>query len=87
MNKQGVLVLWLVLLAGSVFGSGWIASGARLVFWLLVAAHLAEFFIKRSVMAAAGGSMGHHFVQTLIYGMFHWQPLEEQQSGGGGGEA
>jgi hypothetical protein len=28
-------------------------------------------------MEAAGGSMGHHFVQTLIYGLFHWKPLEE----------
>jgi hypothetical protein len=28
-------------------------------------------------MEAAGGSMGHHFVQTMIYGLFHWKPLED----------
>ena len=22
--------------------------------------------------------MGHHFVQTMIYGLFHWRPIEEQ---------
>jgi hypothetical protein len=22
--------------------------------------------------------MGRHFVQTLIYGLFHWKPLEEE---------
>jgi hypothetical protein len=30
-------------------------------------------------MEAAGGSMGHHFVQTLIYGFFHWKPLEDSE--------
>ena len=77
--KQSVLVLWLVVIAGSIFGSGWIATISSVVFWLLVAVHLAEFFAKRSVLEKAGGSMGHHFVQVLIYGLFHWQPLEEAQ--------
>ena len=25
--------------------------------------------------------MGHHFVQTMIYGLFHWKPLEEGLAG------
>jgi hypothetical protein len=24
--------------------------------------------------------MGNHFVQVLIYGLFHWKPLEDQQA-------
>ena len=35
-----------------------------------------------SVMERAGGSMGHHFVQTLIYGLFHWKPIEERLASG-----
>jgi len=81
--KQGVLVLWLVLVVSMLFGGGWLAGVARLAFWVLLLVHVVEFFVKRSVMEKAGGSMGQHFVQTLIYGLFHWKPLEDQQSGAG----
>jgi uncharacterized protein YhhL (DUF1145 family) len=43
--------------------------------------HTIEFFVKKSVLEKAGGSMGQHYVQVLIYGLFHWKPLEEQQAG------
>ncbi len=79
--KQGVLALWVVLLAGSFFGSGWIASAARYAFVGIALVHVVEFFVKKSVLEKAGGSLGNHFVQTLIYGLFHWKPLEEQQAG------
>ena len=79
--KQGVLVMWFVLLAGGVFGSGWVASTANVLFWGIALVHVVEFFVKRSVMEKAGGSMGRHFVETLTYGLFHWKPLEEQQAG------
>ncbi|MDP6978688.1 MAG: hypothetical protein QF570_08815 [Myxococcota bacterium] len=77
--KQSVLVMWLVLLLIITFGGGTIQTGARWLFWLLAIVHVAEFFWKKSVLEKAGGSMGHHFVQVLIYGLFHWKPLEEQQ--------
>jgi uncharacterized protein YhhL (DUF1145 family) len=78
--KQGVLVFWFVLLAGIVFGGGWIQTTARVLFWGMALVHVAEFFIKKSVLEKAGGSMGNHFVQVLIYGFTHWKPLEEQQA-------
>lgn len=78
--KQGVLVLWIVLVVGSLFGSGTIASVASAVFWGMALVHVAEFFWKRSVLEKAGGSMGQHFVQVLIYGLFHWKPLEDAQA-------
>ena len=81
MNKQSVLILWFVLVALMLLASGWLASIGKFVFWLLVVVHIAEFFVKKDVLEKAGGSMGKHFVQTLIYGMFHWQPLEEAQQG------
>ena len=61
-----------------ILATGLLATIGRLTFGLLVIAHLAEFFVKRDVFVRAGGSMGHHFVQTMIYGLFHWRPIEEQ---------
>ena len=77
--KQAALVFWFVLLAGSVFGSGWIATVASALFWGIGLIHIVEFFAKKSVLEKAGGSLGSHFVQVLIYGLLHWKPLEEQQ--------
>ena len=78
--KQSVLVMWFVLMAIGFFGSGWLATVASLAFWSIGLVHVVEFFVKKSVMEQAGGSMGQHFVQTLIYGLFHWKPLEDAQS-------
>jgi len=64
-------------LAAMLLGSGWVSTVGSVTFWGMLAVHVIEFFVKRSVMEAAGGSMGHHFVQTLIYGLFHWKPLED----------
>jgi hypothetical protein len=78
--KQSALGMWFLFLAGMVLGSGWVASLASFAFWATALVHLVEFFVKRSVLEKAGGSMGQHFVQTMIYGLFHWKPLEEQQA-------
>lgn len=78
--KQSALVIWLVLLVGMIFGGGWVVTVATWGFWGMALVHVAEFFVKKSVMEKAGGSMGHHFLQTLIYGLFHWKPLEDQQA-------
>ena len=75
--KQGVWVIWLGSAAAILWGSGGVATAGTVVFWVTLLAHLAEFVWKRPVMQAAGGSMGHHFVQTMIYGLFHWKPLED----------
>ncbi len=80
-QKQSALVMWFIFLIGMLFGSGWIATVANVGFWGIALVHAVEFFVKKGVMEKAGGSMGHHFVQTMIYGLFHWKPLEEQQAG------
>lgn len=78
--KHSVWVIWIGAAAAIVFGSGWISTAGHLAFWLTLAAHLAEFFVKRPLFERAGGSIRHHFLQTLIYGLFHWKPLEESES-------
>lgn len=81
--KHSVWILWLGSLAAILFGTGWLATAGHLAFWVTLAAHVLEFVVKRPVMEAAGGSMGHHFVQTLIYGLFHWKPLEDRAKAAG----
>ncbi|HEB87985.1 MAG TPA: hypothetical protein ENI85_00285 [Deltaproteobacteria bacterium] len=74
--KYSVWVVWLGSLWAMLAGSGWVVTAGQVAFWGTLAAHVVEFVVKRPVMEAAGGSMVHHFVQTLIYGLFHWKPLE-----------
>ena len=78
MQKQSVWVFWIGSILAIALTSGWIAILGRVVFGFLFIAHLAEFVVKRDVFKRAGGSMGNHFVQTMIYGLFHWKPIEEQ---------
>ena len=74
--KYSVWVVWLGSLWAILAGSGWVVTAGHAAFWGTLAVHVVEFVVKRPVMEAAGGSMTHHFVQTLIYGLFHWKPLE-----------
>jgi hypothetical protein len=30
-------------------------------------------------MDAVGGSLGRHFVQTSIYGLFYWAPIKQRE--------
>lgn len=78
MQKQGVWLIWIGSLAAMLLGSGWIATIGQWAFGLTLAAHVIEFIVHRSLFQRAGGSMLHHFVQTLIYGLFHWTPIKER---------
>ena len=78
--KNSVWILYFGCALLMLFTSGGLATVAKWVLILVFAAHFVEFVVKRDVMTKAGGSMGNHFVQTMIYGLFHWKPLEEQQN-------
>lgn len=82
MQKQSVWVLWVGSIAMWLLGSGWVATVGMWAFGLTFVAHVVEFVAKRSVFERAGGSMGHHFVQTMIYGLFHWKPIEDRLDAG-----
>lgn len=76
--KQSVWVLWIGSLVAMVAGSGAVATAGMWIFGITLVAHLVEFFVKRPLFERAGGSLGHHFVQTMIYGLFHWKPIEDR---------
>lgn len=44
---------------------------------LCFVAHLIEFVVNRSLFEKVEGSMWHHFVQTMIYGLLHFAPLKQ----------
>ena len=79
--KYAVWGLWFGAAAAIALGTGWVAGVGHFVFWATLVAHLVEFVVKRSVMSRSGGSMAYHFVQTMIYGLFHWKPLEDALEG------
>ena len=85
MQKQGVFVLWFGSLAAWFLGGGWISTAGQVVFGLTFVAHIVEFVINRPLFEKADGSMGHHFVQTMIYGFLHWQPIKERLAAESGG--
>ncbi|MBW2241249.1 MAG: hypothetical protein JRH01_04625 [Deltaproteobacteria bacterium] len=82
--KHSVWVIWVGAVAAILAGSGWVSTAGHVVFWVTLVAHVVEFVVKRPVMEAAGGSMAQHFLQTLIYGLFHWKPLEDAARAGQG---
>ncbi len=76
--KYGVWSIWIGGPAAMLFGSGWDSSAGHIAFWLTLVAHLAEFVVNRSLFERAGGSLAHPFVQTMIYGLFHWTPIKRR---------
>jgi len=81
-NQIGTWIFYGACLLALLFGPGWLATAASWALGGVLAVHVVEFFVKRDVMVKAGGSMGGHFVQTLLYGLFHWKPLEDAQKSG-----
>ena len=81
MAKQSVWLIWIGSLAAMWLGEGTVRQLGSGVFWLTAIAHLIEFVVHRSLFRKAGGSMTHHFVQTMIYGLFHWTPIKREIEG------
>jgi hypothetical protein len=75
---QSVWVIWIGSLAAIFFGGGWIAAVGAGAFALTLAVHAVEFAVNLPLFRRAGGSMTRHCVQTLIYGLFYWRPIQER---------
>lgn len=77
--KYGVFVLWFGSLAAMLLGDGSVAETGKVAFWGTAAAHLLEYAWKRSLFQEVGGDQSRHFVQTMIYGLFYWKPIEDRR--------
>jgi len=75
-GKWLVLGVWVFAIVGTLMGEGSTMSKvATGTLWFLVIAHALECVIFSSRIRAAGGSLMHHLVQTMIFGLFHIQTL------------
>jgi len=74
--KALVIGLWLACLVSFFLpeGSFWADNGPRL-FVALVLAHVLECAIFLPRLRRAGGSLAHHFVQTMLFGIVHVRTL------------
>ena len=70
--KLAVIALWIV--AALLSFSGWNGPG-RLLFPGLVIVHAVECVLFLPRLRAAGGSLGQHLVQTLLFGFVHVRTL------------
>lgn len=75
--KQGVLLIWLGSSAAMFFADGTVAMAGKLTFWVTLVAHVVEFAWKYPLFQRVGGDMSQHFIQTLVYGLFYWKPIED----------
>lgn len=75
--KYIVFVIWVGSGAAMIFGGPTAAGVGQMAFVGTLFAHLAEFLWKRSLFERVGGPVSHHFVQTMIYGLFYWKPIED----------
>ena len=76
--KQGIWLIWIGSLGMIFLGSGWVATVGHVAFWLTLGAHVVECIVHLDLFRRAGGPLVHHIVQTLIYGLFHWRPIQER---------
>ena len=60
-----------------------LAGLGRLVFWVLLVTHAVECAVFLPRMRAAGGSLAHHLVQVMLFGVFHARSLPPAGDGGG----
>ncbi|AQA17154.1 hypothetical protein BST95_01895 [Halioglobus japonicus] len=63
----------------AIYGIGFASpEAAKIVMYIFIALpiiHVLEFLLVLKVLKSAGGSMGGHFLQTLIFGYVHWLPI------------
>ena len=77
-GKLFVIATWVAAIGVWWLAGGWLQLLDQITFGLLVVTHPIEFLVKRELFARLGGSMGRHFAQTLVFGLFYWRPLERQ---------
>ena len=78
--KNGLLLAYILSAISYVSGGPlpFSAETIQRVFFVLMGIHLLEFIVKFKLLRG-DSSMGllGHFVCTMIYGLFHWRPIQQ----------
>ena len=73
--KLVLVAIWLWSIGG-LFAPGLpLAAAGRVVFWIMVVVHAVECVVFLPRLRRAGGSLGHHLVQTFLFGIAHLRTL------------
>ena len=79
MGRTAVAGVWIACLAIMLFAPGTQAAlAARAVFCIMAVAHIVECVVFLPRLRRAGGSLGGHLLQTLVFGVFHLRTLADQ---------
>lgn len=79
-GKICMIVAWLAMLSAFFVLPDHSLGGriGRIAFFVTAIAHVAEFLIYRPTLRQAEGTMNHHFLQVLIFGVFHYREVEAE---------
>jgi uncharacterized protein YhhL (DUF1145 family) len=79
--KNAVLVLWAACIAAFFLpATSSLAVPGQRLFWGLVIVHAIECIVFLPKLRRAGGSLAHHLVQTMIFGVFHARSVGNAQA-------
>ncbi len=80
--KRGIAVFWVVCVASFFFANP-LASVLQFLFWATLAIHVVEFAVFHRTLQRAPGGVGHHLLQTLLFGFFHIREARSLAAAGG----
>jgi uncharacterized protein YhhL (DUF1145 family) len=70
--KVAVLVLWAACIAAFFLpATSSLAVPGQRLFWGLLIVHAIECVVFLPKLRRAGGSLAHHLVQTMLFGILH----------------
>jgi hypothetical protein len=73
--KAVVVALWIACIACFFLPESTITLLGQRLFWGLVIVHAIECIVFLPKLRRAGGSLGNHLVQTMIFGLFYARGL------------
>lgn len=80
--KTAIIPLWVWAIASlAVPESTPLAHVGVWIGGVTLAAHVVECVVMKKTFEKAGGSMGSHIAQTMVFGFGHWLPLWKAQRG------
>lgn len=73
--KAVVVALWIACIACFFLPESTVTLLGQRLFWGLVIVHAIECVVFLPKLRRAGGSLGNHLVQTMIFGLFYARGL------------
>ena len=73
--KAAVIALWIACVAAFFLPESTFTLWGQRLFWGLVIVHAIECVVFLPKLRRAGGSLGNHLLQTMLFGILHARNL------------